>query len=277
LSVHWTEWEKRLPRLPIKKYKAWLKSGHWVTTIRQKINLRQITTILIFKLATASVCIGQDFKKDFVDGLYQPSPDGIIVYQLKSDTLQSFKLTESKFHFERVTKILFDSIPKRRFFELGKNNQKRIRIADVLKIRKGKHSVILSSDSLFNVFSFIKRDVGYEMYFSKYKVKKEELANTIRRDTTDSFKFHIFNLNDLEKLKKLKNFNDVTENEFNELMNSIESHKTMCLQQLKNNQTEYGRLEEHEILIKALLEKKYNPLVRPKDFDKILKKHRPTG
>ena len=68
---------------------------------------------------------------------------------------------------------------------------------DLLRINKNQYSIIYRIDSGFNTYNFIKKDIGYEMYFSKYKVNKKDLAKSITQDTTDYFTFYAFTLANL--------------------------------------------------------------------------------
>jgi hypothetical protein len=81
----------------------------------------------------------------------------------------------------------------------------------------------------------------------------------------------------LKELRKLKNLNDISENDFNDLMTFIDKEKTKYHRQLANSKSKslYGTIENNQILTKILLEKRYNPIIMSGDFDKIYKKYRP--
>jgi hypothetical protein len=238
--------------------------------------LRRTIITLTLTLTAFSVSLGQNFKTDIENGLYSSSPDWIFVLQLVSDSLKGIKLTESKHHYDKVTQVLFGFIPKTQIYEPRKLKPDLGKINDILKVNKNHYSIIYKIDSGFNAYNFVKKEIGYDMYFSTYKVKKKDLVNSILSDTTKYFAFSEFTLTDLKELKKLKNFNDISESEFNELMNSIDKERPKYLRQLANSKTKslYGTIENNEVLVKILLEKKYNPIIRPEDFDRIYKKYR---
>jgi len=232
---------------------------------------------LTLTLTVSSTSIGQNFKKDLERGLYSTSPDWVFVLQLVSDSLKGFKLIESRQHYDQVALVLFDSIPKRQIFTPRRSRRNREKIDDILKVKDGHFAVIYEIDSGFNTYNFVRRGIGYEMYFADYKVEKKELNKSILSDTTNYFIFYEFTLDDLKELKKLKNLNDISESEFNDLMTFIEEEKTKYQRQLANSKSKslYGTIESNQILTKILLEKQFNPIIMPGDFDKIYKKYRP--
>jgi len=238
--------------------------------------LRRTIITLTFTLVAFSASLGQKFKKDIENGLYSSSPDWIFVLQLVSDSLKGVKLTESKHHYDKVTQVLYGFIPKIQLYEPRKSKRDLGKIHKILKVNRNHHSIIYKIDSGFNAYNFVKKEIGYDMYFSKYKVEEKDLVNSILRDTSNYFAYSEFTLTDLKELKKLKNFNDISESEFNELMNFIDKEKPKYLRQLANSKTKslYGTIENNEVLAKILLEKKYNPIIRPGDFDRIYKKYR---
>jgi hypothetical protein len=148
---------------------------------------------------------------------------------------------------------------------------------DILKINKGQYSIIYKIDSGFNAISFVKKDIGYEIHFSKHKVAKKDLPKVIIQDTTNYFTFCAFTLADLKKLKRLKDFNNINQTEFETLMDHFENNKARYLKQLKDSKIKslYGTIETNEMLVKVLLELKYNPIIMPGDFDRIYQKYRP--
>jgi hypothetical protein len=239
--------------------------------------LRRLIITLTLTLTAFSVSIGQNFKKDIENGLYLSSPDWIFVQQLVSDTLKSFKLIESRYHYDKVAQVLFDSIPKRQIFKPRKSKRDLGKMNDLLKLNKNQYSIIYSIDSGFNAYNFIKKDIGYEMYFSKHKVDKKDLVKSITHDTTDYFTFCAFTLADIKELKKLKDFNSISQADFDALTDYMEKNKTRYLKQLKDSKVKsmYGTVETNEILVKVLLALKYNPMLVPGDFDKVYKKYRP--
>jgi hypothetical protein len=205
------------------------------------------------------------------------SPDWILVQQLVSDSLKSFKLIESRFHYDKVTMALFDSIPRRKLYGPRKSDRDGRKITDILKINKSNYSIIYSTDKGFNSVNYIKRDVGYEMYYSKHEVKKEDLVKSIKQDTATYLRFFAFTLSDLKKLRNLKNLNDINQADFETLMTYIDKYKADYLERVKKIKTRslYGTIETNEMLVKVLLDLKYNPIIMPGDFDRIYKKYRP--
>ena len=239
--------------------------------------MRRLITTLTLTLTAFSVSFGQNFRKDIESGLYFSSPVWIQVHQLVSDTLKSFKLIESRYHYNKVTMVLYDSVPKRKLYEPRKSERGSGKITDILKIDKSQYSIIYTTDKGFNSVNYIKRDIGYEMYFSRHEVKREDLVKSIKHDTTTYLKFCSFTLSDIKKLRKLKNLNDINQTDFESLMAYIDKYKTDYLEKVRKSKTRslYGTVETNEMLVKVLLELKYNPLIMPGDFDRLYKKYRP--
>ncbi len=228
-------------------------------------------------LTVSSVSFGQNFKKDLKSGLYSSSPDWIFVLQLVSDSLKGFKLIESRHHYDKVALVLFDSIPTQQIFAPRKAKRDLGKIDDILKVKDRHFTVVYEIDSGFNTYNFVRKNIGYEMYFSDYKVEKTQLRKSILGDTTNYFTFYEFTVDDLKELQKLRNLNDISEKEFNDLMAFIEKEKTKYQRQLANSKSKslYGSIESNQILTKILLEKGYNPIIMPGDFDKTYRKYRP--
>jgi hypothetical protein len=154
--------------------------------------LRRTIITLIITLTVSSVSFGQNFKKDLERGLYSTSPDWIFVLQLVSDSLKGFKLVESRHHYDKVSQVLFDSIPPRQIFKPRKSNRDRGKIGGILKVKDGHFTVVYKIDSGFNTYNFVRRDIGYEMYFADYKVERKKLLN--RFLTTPQIILHFLNL-----------------------------------------------------------------------------------
>jgi len=186
-------------------------------------------------------------------------------------------LIESRYHYDKVAQVLFDSIPKRQIFKPRKSRRDLGKMDDLLRINKNQYSIIYRIDSGFNTYNFIKKDIGYEMYFSKYKVDKKDLAKSITQDTTDYFTFYAFTLADIKELKKLKDFNSINQTDFDALTDYMEKNKARYVKQLKDSKVKsmYGTVETNEILVKVLFALKYNPIIMPGDFDQVYKKYRP--
>lgn len=179
-------------------------------------------------------------------------------------------------HFDKVALALFDSIPKGDLPEPYRRRKREVPINDFLIINDRHTSIIYDRDSVFGVLNFIKTEFGYELYSSKYKVKKEWLANSILRDTTDYFKYSAFTLADIKRMRTLKNFKTISKTEFENLLVIADSLKPRHARQISNSETKsmYGTVESNEIIVKILLQLGYNPLIFPGDFDEIYKKYR---
>uniref|UniRef100_UPI0040478D10 hypothetical protein n=2 Tax=Roseivirga sp. TaxID=1964215 RepID=UPI0040478D10 len=219
---------------------------------------------------------GQSLNDDLKRGLYQPSPDWIVVHQLVADTIFTFQLQSSKIHFDQVAPALFDSIPKIYTWEGRERIKREVGFTDMREIDE-KHTLFTyDQDSLFNVLHFIKKeDLGYEYYFSKHRVAKVDLAKSIHQDTTDYFKFTAFTLDDIKQLKSYKDFTGISKTEFDSLLDYVRSQNQILTNQLNNNEdiSMYGSLENNEIVVKILLHFKYNPFIFPGVYTKVYKKH----
>lgn len=231
--------------------------------------------IILLTLLSGNL-LGQSLKDDLKLGLYQSSPDWIIVHQLVSDTIKTYKLHESRSHFDKVVLALFDSIPKGDLPDVYKRRKREIGITDIFIINDRHTAIIYDRDSVFGVLNFIRKDLGYEFYPSKYKGKKESLRQSILQDTTDYFKFNAFTLNDIKRLRALKDFNSIGKTEFDSLLAFANSQKQRHTRQINNSETKsmYGTVESNAILVKILLQLEYNPLILPGDFDKVYKKYK---
>src|SRR5690606_7618205 len=124
--------------------------------------------------------------------------------------------------------------------------------------------------------NFVRRDIGYEMYFSQHKVDEKEVIKSIHNDTTNYFKFYLFTIDDLKELKKLKDLNKINQSDFMDLPDYFDKNKKQYLEQIKSRSL-YGAIETNEVLVKLLLELKYNPIIMPGDFEILYKKHKPKG
>jgi hypothetical protein len=231
--------------------------------------------IILLTLLSVNL-FGQSLKDDLKRGLYQPSPDWIVVHQLVTDTIFTFKLQESKIHFDQVAPALFDSIPKIHLWEDRDRIKREVGFSDMLQINEKHTSFVYDQDSLFDVLHFIKKeDLGYEYYFSKHRVAQEDLEKSIRKDTTDYFKFTAFTLNDIKQLRSYKDFNGISKTEFDSLLGYVRSQNQILTNQLNNNEdiSMYGSLENNEIVVKILLHFKYNPFIFPGTYTKVYKKY----
>jgi hypothetical protein len=234
-----------------------------------------VKKILLLTLLSTHL-YGQSLLDDLKLGLYQSSPDWIIVHQLVSDTIRTYKLHESRSHFDKVVLALFDSIPKGDLPGAYRRRKREIGVTDILLINDRHTSIIYDRDSVFGILNFIKSEFGYEFYTSKHKVKRDSLTNSILRDTTDYFKFSAFTLDDIKRLRTLKDFKTISKTEFDNLLTVLISLKQRHARQISNSETKsmYGTVESNEILVKILLQLKYNPLILPGDFDKVYEKYR---
>jgi len=238
---------------------------------------KKVIITLILTLTTVNLSVGQKFKKDLEAGLYQSTPDWIFVHQLVSDTIKSFKLMESRAHFDKVSKVLFDSIPKWKLFKPRKGKSKGRKVDEIVKVNKGQYSIVYNLDTVFSLINFVKRDIGYEMYFSELKVDKKELIKSVARDTTNYFKYYVFPIDDIQKLKGLKDLNKINQSDFLDFMDYFEKNKTQYLEQIKSSKSKslYGTIEINEIFVKTLLELEYNPILMPGDLDNLYRKYKP--
>ncbi|KAA9338825.1 hypothetical protein [Adhaeribacter soli] len=234
--------------------------------------MKILSILLVF---TSYLSFGQSFKSDLKEGLYSSSPDWIIVRQLTSDTLQMYKLLETKEHFNKVALVLFDFVPE--IQNINKRRNRATKVDEFIVINDHRFALVFGRDSLFNILNFLKKDTGYEYYGSSYKVKRNLLVESIRKDTTDYFTFSAFTIADLKKIKKLKPLSAINEEEFNIVLNILKNREEKYFKQIENNESRsmYGTVEIHEILVKILLELGYNPILKIGEFDQIYKKYKP--
>jgi hypothetical protein len=260
------------------------------------LQLRQTIITLTLTLTAASISFGQNFNKDIKHGLYLWS-SGLVIQQI-SDTLKIFKLMESKRHYYKVANAVPDSyklfgasqpIPIE-LYPISDTHKptdiliKATKITDIIESGKSRFSIIFPNKEGFYSANFIKCDFGYEMNFSRHQVKKKAVIASVKRDTAVYFKLYAFTLDDLSNLKKLKDFNDIDEAESDALATVYQNCIDKNVKLMEGNKTfgiafdgleSYGIVEGRELIIKSLIEQKYNPLIAPNDFDLIYEKLKP--
>ena len=212
--------------------------------------------------------------------------------QLDSDTLKTFRIVQSKLHFYKVVNVAYDSLAKLKLPKETDSIWNEIKpveglipptkTTDVVKTGKTRYSIIYPDKKGFISVNYIKRHFGYEMYFSKHEVKKKEVIESVKRDTTDYFMLYAFTLDDLSNLKKLKDFKDITEAESEALAMVYQNCTDKNIKLVKGNKTfgmafdgyeSSGIIEGRELIIKSLIELKYNPVLTDEnDFELFFQK-----
>lgn len=256
--------------------------------------MRRTITSLIITLTTFSVSFGQNFKKDIKEGLYLWSP-GLVIQQT-SDSLKIVQLRVSKTHWLKVADVLYDSMTKTKLLstleplldEIRPSDTYRIikpsKIIDIVEFGGGRFSIIIPTNKGFNSLNFIKRDFGYEMYFSNHEVKSNRIKESIKRDTVTYFKLYAFTLDDLRNLKALKHFNNMNPTETEALATAFQECTERNVKLFDRDQTfgiafdevdPMGIIGTRELLIKSLLERGYYPLIDSNDPDFIFDKIKP--
>ncbi len=248
--------------------------------------MRRTITALIITLTTSSVLFGQNFKRDIKEGLYLWSP-GLVIQQT-SDSLKIVQLRESKTHLLKVADVLYDSLTKAKLLSTSEPLLDEIRpsdtyrIKDIVEFGRGRFSIIVPTDKGFNTVNLIKRDFGYEIYFSNHEVKSNRIKESIKRDTVTYFKLYAFTLDDLRNLKALKNFDNMNPTETEALATAVQKcaeENVKLFDRNKNFRMVFddpmGIIGGRELLIKSLLELRYYPLIGPYDLDLIFDKLEP--
>ncbi|MEQ8241439.1 MAG: hypothetical protein RIA69_19655 [Cyclobacteriaceae bacterium] len=222
---------------------------------------RIIILLIISVMMTES--FSQSVETDLQEGLYQLVPDWIQVNHLKSDTLYFAKLNESPEHYNQFTTVLFDSIPKKAFYN---RNPNKVLISQKIVVDNNHYALVANSvDTMFAVLNLSKEDFGYKYYISGYKKDSLSILETIKRDTTEYFQFTLFSLDEVAQLKKLNDFSEVSKEEFDRidsLFTEILSHST---QRIKNGKwgAYAGYAIAYEIQFRTLRQSGYNPLIMP--------------
>lgn len=255
--------------------------------------MRQIIITLTLTLTTLSTLVAQNFKKEIKDGLYLWSSGTVI--QQTSDSLKLFHLRSSKSHLYKVADIVYDSTAKTimlsesdpRWDKLRPNDIylfKPIKILDIVELDNHRFSIIVPDGNGFNSINFIKRDFGYEVHSSNHSVNKNEIRESVKRDTATYFKIYAFTLRDLKTLEKLRTFNDLNQTELEALatvyQNCVKRNIKLVKagklfgQSLKETDN-MGIIAGRELIIKSLVEFPLNPLISPYDPDLIYKKLEP--
>ncbi|MCZ8215840.1 MAG: hypothetical protein O9262_06340 [Cyclobacteriaceae bacterium] len=254
--------------------------------------MKRTITVLIITLITSSVLFGQNFKRDIKEGLYVWSPGFVI--QQNSDSFKIVQLRVSKTHFLKAADVLYDSITKSKLLstleplldEIRPSDTYRIikpsKIIDIVEFGKDRFSIIVPTDKGFNSVNFIKRDFGYEMYFSNHEVKSNRIKQSIKRDTVTYFKLYAFTLDDLRNLKALKNFDNMNPTETEALATAFQECAERNVKLFDRNKNfrmvfddPMGIIGGRELLIKSLIEIRYCPLIDSNDPDFIFEKMKP--
>lgn len=258
--------------------------------------MRQAIITLTIALTTFGGSFGQNFKKETKDGLYLWS--GGLVIQEVSDTLRIFKLMESKPHYYKVASVVRDS------YKLFGSKQpiphesyplpdthipsdiiiKATKITNIIKSGTSRFSIIFPDKEGFYSANFSRQKFGYEVNLSKHDVKEKVVSASVKMDTTSYFKLYAFTLGDLSKIRKFKTFDGTNETGLEALaavyQNCIDRNGKL----IKGNKTfgiaidgleSSGIIEGRELIIKSLIELKYNPLIGAYDPDLIFDKLRP--
>ena len=255
--------------------------------------MRQLIIILTLSLTTLSDLVAQNFKKEIKDGLYLWSSGTVI--QQTSDSLTVFHLRGSKSHLYKVADIVYDSTAKTRMPSesdpmwdklrpIDIHLFKPIKILDIVELDNHRFSIIVPEANGFNSINFIKREFGYEVHSSNHSVNKNEIGESVKRDTATYFKIYAFTLTDLKNLKKLRTFNDLNQTELEAIAAVLQNcgkHNMKLVktskffgQSLKETDN-MGIIAGRELIIKSLLEFSLNPLISPYDPDLIYKKLEP--
>jgi hypothetical protein len=247
---------------------------------------------LILTLTVFCVSFGQNFKKDIKGGLYLWSL-GLVIQQT-TDSLKIVQLRVSKSHFYKVADVVNDSITKEKMLPESDpmwatikpaDTYRLIRpskIVDILELSKSRFSIIFAAEKGFNSANFIKRDFGYEMYFSNHDVTRKKVKESIKRDTATYFMLYAFTLDDLRNLKAFKNFNNMNPTETEALATAVQECAEKNVKLFDRNKNfgilfddPMGIIAGRELLIKSLLELRYYPLIDSNDPDFIFDKMKP--
>lgn len=233
-------------------------------------------------LTAFRILFGQNFKKDIQEGLYLWS-SGLVIQQ-SADSLEIIQLRVSKSHFYRVADVVQDSIAKSEMlpesdpmWDMIKASDtyrviKPCKIVDIIESNKVTFSIIFQWGDGFSSANFIKRDFGYEMYFSSHDAERKKVIESINSDTTTYFKSYAFTLTDLKNLNQRKSPINLNQSDWEALWETIKNSSTKYHKHMKPNEffgmkiegyKSYGIVEGRETIVKGLLEQGYNPLVDP--------------
>jgi len=237
--------------------------------------MKYIVALTLFFICSQH-SVSAQLKKDIEAGLYFSTPDWIFVQQLKNDTLESFKLLHSREHFEKVTRILVDSILKSKSQDYSSRDTDKRKIVEILEISDKRGALIFHSDSGYNASLYIRKQDKYEMYWGFFNRNKKKLIKELIDDTKDYFMISSFTLHDLVVLSKKKKLSQATAAGIDSILNYIYANKERFSAQARNNKqiSMYGSMEGNEILVKVLMELNYYPIVFPGEFDKIYRKYK---
>lgn len=216
------------------------------------------------------------------DGLYLWS-SGLVIQQ-SADTLKIIQLRVSKTHLYKVANVVLDSIAKTKMIPESDPMWDKIKstdtyrfikpskVVDIVEFNKTRFSIIFQAEKGFNSANFIKRDFGYEMYFSNHDTKRKKVKESITSDTTAYFKSYAFTLTDLKTLNQRESPINLNQSDWETLWKTIENSSSKYHKLMKPNEVfgmevdgyeSYGIIEGREIIIKTLLEQGYNPLEDP--------------
>ena len=256
--------------------------------------MRQTIITLTLTIAAFSVSIGQNFKKDIEGGLYLWS-SGLVIQQT-TDSLKIIQIRVSKSHLYRVIDVVSDSATKQKMLPESDPMWATIKLADtyrlikpskildILELSKSRFSIIFAAEKGFTSANFIKRDFGYEMYFSNHDVRRKKVKESIRRDTVTYFMLYAFTLDDLRNVKALKHFNNMNSTETEALATAFQECAEQNVKLFDRDQTfgiafnevdPMGIIRTRELLIKSLLERGNYPLIDSNDPDFIFDKIEP--
>lgn len=255
--------------------------------------MRRTIITLTLTLIAFSVSIGQNFKKDIKDGLYLWS-SGLVIQQT-TDSLKIIQLRVSKSHLYKVADVVSDSITKEKMLSETDPMWERIKpadtyrlikpskIVDILELSKSRFSIIFVAEKGFTSANFVKRNSGYEMYFSNHDVTIKKVKESIRRDTVTYFMLYAFTLDDLRNLKALKKFDNMNPTETEALATAVQECAEKNVKLFDRKSKNFGMVFDdpmgiiggRELLIKSLLELGYQPLIDSNDPDLIFDKLKP--
>ena len=142
----------------------------------------------------------QGLENDLKGGLYQLTPDWIVVHQLDSGVIYTTKLRQAHSHYDKVTKILFDSIPSGKIEGKDKREKWYGGYLEVVEVGERHNVLIFQKDTLYIALNFKRKEIGYDVFITKYTEKDGVDMGCINNDTLDCFSYTFFNIEDIRSL-----------------------------------------------------------------------------